>query len=103
MKKLFTVSIIATGMIGLISFASYSHKKHSDNLLDVEIQRVGQELLDRLDHVETYIRDHECVVIDKKTRTYLDEMPDGSMIPIEQVHNLYDCQIEGEHGNRFLF
>ena len=60
-----------------------------------------------LNESKTYIRDHECVVIDEKPTTIYQTIPQGNglmtTIPITTMNYLYECQIEGKHGTRFWY
>ena len=52
-----------------------------------------------------YIKDHECVSTDSRTRTYMQSVPNGSggvmVVPSTTVDYFYECKIDGKHGTSF--
>lgn len=54
-----------------------------------------------------YIKDHECVSTDRRTRTYMQSVPNGSggvmLVPSTTVDYFYECEIDGKHGTSFWF
>ena len=67
----------------------------------------GFYVFQSLNETKRYVRDHECVVIDKKPTTTFQTIPqaNGTMVtmPITTMNYLYECQIEGKHGTRFWY
>ena len=51
-----------------------------------------------------YIVEHECQIIETKTKTILQPMMTGkvmTMMPVTRRHRLYRCKIDGERGRSF--
>lgn len=57
--------------------------------------------------MSNYIKDHECVSTDKRTRTYMQSVSNGSggvmFVPTTTVDHFYECEIDGKHGTSFWF
>jgi len=57
--------------------------------------------------MSNYIKDHNCVSTDKRTRTYMQSLPNGSggvmIVPQTTVDNFYECEIDGKYGTSFWF
>lgn len=57
--------------------------------------------------MSNYIKDHECVSTDKRTRTYMQSISNGSggvmFVPTTTVDHFYECKIDGKHGTSFWF
>ena len=55
--------------------------------------------------MRNYIKDHNCVSTDRRTRTYMQTISNGSggitVVPTTTVDYFYECEIDGKHGTSF--